>query len=874
VEQRYDVFISYTGEDRTAVDVLVAALRRDSFTVWIDVDNIRIGMGAPMQLADVIDASRHMIACLSDAYVAKPYTMFELQNSLARDPAGRSGRTLPVLIGPLSRGIPASVRHLIWCDLTDPAQYEQQYKLIVQNLAQSDGERPSAAGSGEVERTALAAFDRLDDPRQTLFNVRHATVALTKHLHRDLIGDPPAGLTPDALIELLLVSGRLPEQASTPLAVLYAFGRQAMHDRTDTVPTREIAAPAVNALRALTDWMFPEQRAQYVWSEIWNRLPVGSSLTERCIPDTPYRIREPQLSCNSLGPLYAGVDTKRHEPVSINLVTLPADTHDRFFEDVGRFLRLNAANIISPRDAGPVVVDDVRECLYLVLPAFYGTDLRGLVERHGALPTRAAYELALEVATALVGYHEADPPIVHGDLKPTSILISDFGTVGVLCIGHQVASAPTAALSQNAEGRVDSFHFASPEQRYGRPLTPVTDLHALRVVLAYALTGKHPATLLPAPEIAPVDALDDGVADRAVLDRLVTCHTAVETCRVLREAVRAAPAGATDLRSLVGPRRSFARDQPQEGRLRLVDVCPMSARLAWPFCDEALLVWDRADDTLALLRGMEMAWRDDRPMPVRTATAGVGGRLAVGGWNGDVRCFRAGELVATAMLDGTVGDLQYAQNVLLVGAWNRALRSIADDGTETRLLRVERGVHRIAVSDRGDRFAVADQSGSLMIYADGRRVLELPSLGPVAGIAYAGSRLVVLTDEAVAGVRLDGTRSEPVDLPGAFDLRRVVAAAQCLLLSDPAGAGMQAWRIDEAERRLASFTLAAGESLVSLSATADRCTVALPSGGCAYRRHGAEVLAWPDAVSAQVSYDGRRVAVVHPDRVELFEDLG
>jgi hypothetical protein len=82
----------------------------------------------------------------------------------------------------------------------------------------------------------------------------------------------------------------------------------------------------------------------------------------------------------------------------------------------------------------------------------------------------------------------------------------------------------------------------------------------------------------------------------------------------------------------------------------------------------------------------------------------------------------------------------------------------------------------------------------------------------------------------------------------------------------------QGWLIDEEERLLPYFTLTPGDALLSMSAGAKRFTVSRSAGGCAYWRGGAEVFAWPDAVSATVSEDGRRIAVCRPGRVELYED--
>jgi hypothetical protein len=668
---------------------------------------------------------------------------------------------------------------------------------------------------------------------------------LATWLHGQHAGDNAADLDPDELIESVLHNSEMTKEARAALAVLHAFFRESTHDRFDTL-THVVAEPAVDALRVVTDWLFPEGRIRETIARIWDSLPIGASLGERLLPGTAYRLREPALSYNSLGPLFPGTDTEAQEPVTINVVLLPSSSDEQFFAEANRFRQLSVPNVVAPIDAGRVVVNGERRCLYLVLPPVDGVSVDDLPV---PLPERAAYELGYAVATALIGFHDASPPIVHGDIRPANVLLRAFGNVSVLCIGHQI-----------------------PHQRDGRALTPRTDLAGLRAMLVYLLTGQHAALDGLA---TPQAALRSGSTGAAVLARLAESLSAVSAAAVLRDAAEELADGMPGLKQLLPQPTRPALDE--SGPLHLVDLIEVRARRAWPLGDTGVLVWGRADDTLAVVRRQEQVWRDDRPVPVRKVVAGPVGSLAVGGWNGAVRLFLSGTAPIGVLLDGAVGDMRFLGPDLIVGSWKGSLCRITSTGTVHHLLNVHRGVHRIAVSARSDRFAVADQSGGLVLYSGDRPVDTLSAQGPIADIAYAGSRLIVLSDEAVGGVRLNGTRTEPVASPGAIGLRSLGDPAYCLLLvstitGDDAGEVVQASRIDDGERRLAAFTLPAGQTLLSINSAGDRCTVARSEGGCAYRRAGAEVLAWPDAVAAHVSEDGRRVAVVRPERVDLFED--
>ncbi|GGR86953.1 hypothetical protein GCM10010169_33980 [Micromonospora fulviviridis] len=317
--------------------------------------------------------------------------------------------------------------------------------------------------------------------------------------------------------------------------------------------------------------------------------------------------------------------------------------------------------------------------------------------------------------------------------------------------------------------------------------------------------------------------------------------------------------------------------EPSSSDLSRVAVSRVDARAAWPLAEDGIVAWDRAG-RLRSMRGDRMPWQDHERIDIRRVTTAADGRLAIGGWGGAVRSFAGGpEPAASFRLDGTVGDLRYVQDALIAGSWKRELWRIGDDGERRELVPVQGGVHRIAVPERGDRFAVAELSGRIDFYLAGGDLhgRPQPAAGTLADIAYAGRRLVLLTDEAVAGLRVDGARSEPVPLPGAFALWPNSGHEHCLLLirSGPPDrpAATRLLQVDEVDRHLPYLTLPAGDRLLSADATGLRL-VTRRVDGCAYWRDRTQVMFWPEATAAAISGDGRRVAVCRERQVELYED--
>lgn len=93
-----------------------------------------------------------------------------------------------------------------------------------------------------------------------------------------------------------------------------------------------------------------------------------------------------------------------------------------------------------------------------------------------------------QVAQGLSAMHNAG--LVHADIKPTNILVTDDGQVKVIDFGQ---SCEIGTIKPRIQGTPD---YIAPEQVRREPITPQTDVFNLGATMYWMLTGRHVPTLI------------------------------------------------------------------------------------------------------------------------------------------------------------------------------------------------------------------------------------------------------------------------------------------------------------------------------------------------------------------------------------------
>ena len=207
---------------------------------------------------------------------------------------------------------------------------------------------------------------------------------------------------------------------------------------------------------------------------------VGEVLGER------YRLDE-LVARGGLGVIYAATDTKLDRRVAVKVLHagfLASETaRERFARECRSAASLEHENIARVYDSG--AEEDLPYCVLELVPG--GKSLA----KHRCDP-RGAARLTAAIARGL--QHSHDAGVIHRDIKPGNVLLTEDGTPKVADFG----------LAQDERFAVDRLtrtgevagtpYYMSPEQvaRRRAPITASTDIYSLGAVLYELLAQKPP----------------------------------------------------------------------------------------------------------------------------------------------------------------------------------------------------------------------------------------------------------------------------------------------------------------------------------------------------------------------------------------------
>ncbi|WP_327098161.1 protein kinase [Nocardia vinacea] len=190
-----------------------------------------------------------------------------------------------------------------------------------------------------------------------------------------------------------------------------------------------------------------------------------------------------EIGRGGFGVVYRCVQVALDRTVAVKVLTaeLDADNQARFFREQRAMGRLTGhPNIVTVLGVG-VIASGLP---YLVMPYHRLDSLDAWIRGRGRLPVEEVLRIGVKIAGALESAHRVG--IVHRDVKPGNILLTDYGEPALTDFGI----ARMSDSFQTAAGTLTgSPAFTAPEVLEGQAPTPAADVYGLGATLFCALTG-------------------------------------------------------------------------------------------------------------------------------------------------------------------------------------------------------------------------------------------------------------------------------------------------------------------------------------------------------------------------------------------------
>jgi len=199
-----------------------------------------------------------------------------------------------------------------------------------------------------------------------------------------------------------------------------------------------------------------------------------------------YRLKE-KLGSGGMADVYLADDLLLNREVAVKVLHAQYASDpafiQRFRQEAQSAANLNHPNIVNIYDWG-----NEGDLYYIVMEYVEGRDLKEILRSEGRLLPERAAEIAAEVCAALQFAHRSN--LVHRDIKPHNIFITNLGQVKVMDFG--IAREGSGGGITQTGMVMGTPQYISPEQAQGLAVDGRSDIYSLGVVLYEMLTGQVP----------------------------------------------------------------------------------------------------------------------------------------------------------------------------------------------------------------------------------------------------------------------------------------------------------------------------------------------------------------------------------------------
>ncbi|TCO51308.1 serine/threonine-protein kinase [Kribbella antiqua] len=195
-----------------------------------------------------------------------------------------------------------------------------------------------------------------------------------------------------------------------------------------------------------------------------------------------------------MGEVHRATDERLGRQLAIKLMRPVPQTlaaAERFQREARALARIRSPHVVAAYDFGTHGAG-----YYLAMELVGGNTVADELKRKGLFSPERAEHIIRQAAAGLAAIHQLG--IVHRDIKPGNLLLSDDGTVKIADFGI-VSFLHDATTTLTSTGQiVGTSAYLAPERARGKPAGPASDIYALGCVLYQLVTG-HPPFMADQP---------------------------------------------------------------------------------------------------------------------------------------------------------------------------------------------------------------------------------------------------------------------------------------------------------------------------------------------------------------------------------------
>jgi eukaryotic-like serine/threonine-protein kinase len=185
------------------------------------------------------------------------------------------------------------------------------------------------------------------------------------------------------------------------------------------------------------------------------------------------------LGSGGFGTVFLARDTWIDKKVAIKVPHRQNGGSDDLLQEPRLLAALDHPNIV-----GILTAERIESCFFIVMEYVKGESLEAVIDREKSLDLPRAVSYTLQILKGVDHAHEAS--ILHRDLRPANVLVSESGVL-------KVADFGTSRLLEKSHATtiIGSPPYMAPEQFKGRAVL-ASDIYSVGVMLYQMLTGTLP----------------------------------------------------------------------------------------------------------------------------------------------------------------------------------------------------------------------------------------------------------------------------------------------------------------------------------------------------------------------------------------------